>query len=169
MAICLPRGDALWLTGCQERAALPAVFRGAQLARQGTSARLAHSHRLPSVQAWKSAAQRCACRASKKDAKESGGVEGDVEVFRMLIWMSSRHISLSSPLTREVALQVQMYPSPFFEAFLRSFVLGVGFGALFEVLHVGSQVGSLAPALKLLVCVSILIYGKVSAKHHLSF
>ncbi|KAK9796241.1 hypothetical protein WJX73_000092 [Symbiochloris irregularis] len=57
--------------------------------------------------------QQWCCRAERRESKGVESVESDVED--------------------------QLYPSPFTEAFLRSFVLGVGFGALFEVLHVGSQ------------------------------
>jgi len=52
-----------------------------------------------------------------------------------------------TPAPRVQAVQVDEDPSPFFEPLLRSFLLGLGAGALFEALHVCMKVRAVpAPA-----------------------
>ena len=91
---------------------------------------------------------------------EKGGVE--VQGVQVKVRRSSLTVSRTFDLRRSVhhnlrvytrqAAQVDEDPSPFFEPLLRSFLLGLGAGALFESLH---------------VCMKVRVDGTVCWKAHL--
>ena len=80
------------------------------------------------------------CRAHRGEGTDAPLTDLDVEVASDVCVFCWRCFPAAPVLSCWCAPQAQLYPSPFFEAFLRSFILGLGFGALFEVLNVGSKV-----------------------------